>query len=511
MKIEGGHAQSDSSDAINKPNTEGFASAMNATPETVIREHGLASTKSGAARSADIDSSDGTQNIKSVDFNADRRTNGDFKGSFSFVNTGGYFKDWQMEIKAPFDIKQIENAEIVSRDGDTYVIRATRANDDVFAGEKTTVRFTGSHDGSDIPDPVVTSFQQGTSGHRGWVPTSQIQHRRDQDGYWVPSFGVPSSNDAENPPKATPIFKKPVPPTNLGPIYSGGTNTPDIGKPAPETDRPAPVRQQPTSGRGPAPGNVGNLSDEAMFIGFENHQAGQAYTRDRQSKDLRVAFSDNDINKISQITTEESGSGNQSLKITYPDDVRANAGTAFMIPERDEYYFQYKVKFEEGFDFDGDTHSGGKLPGLAADGWASGGQDVTGSNGFTSRYMWDKGGRAKLYLYHMDKPTKWGENMFFKDSAGKDVFFEPGQWHTITQRVEINDGNQRNGEIDVWMDGEQVLNVEGIRFVNDGSGINSMFLSTFFGGNSKGFLPDRDVSAYFDDMIISTNKRDVGL
>ena len=165
----------------------------------------------------------------------------------------------------------------------------------------------------------------------------------------------------------------------------------------------------------------------------------------------------------------------------------------------------YWLKFEPDFDFDGEESSGGKLPGLGSGAVCSGGQICDGSNGFTSRYMWRDNGMAFLYLYHMDKPGDFGENI----ELGR--FFQRGQWHNLIQRVKINDGNKKNGEIDVWMDGQQVLSKKNIQFVNNGDKINTMFFNTFHGGSGPTWWPERDVHAYFDEFIISTDKCDVGL
>ena len=42
------------------------------------------------------------------------------------------------------------------------------------------------------------------------------------------------------------------------------------------------------------------------------------------------------------------------------------------------------------------------------------------------------------------------------------------------------------------MDGEQVLDIDGLKFVTNNKGIDSLFFNTFHGGDTKGFLPDRD-------------------
>lgn len=256
-----------------------------------------------------------------------------------------------------------------------------------------------------------------------------------------------------------------------------------------------------------------NLSPQAISVGFEQHNAGRKYGLNDQKKDWKVGWSQSSwMDNYAKITNDESHTGNKALRITHRPDVMSGGSANWKLPSQKEYYLQYSVMFEDDFDFDGSKQSGGKLPGLAgAGGLCSNGQTCNGNNGFSARYMWGKEGRAKLYLYHMDKPTKWGENFWFQDSDGEDIFFEPGEWHTLTQRVRINDGNKRNGSMDVWMDGEQVLDIDGLQFVNNNKGVDSVMFSTFHGGNSKGFLPDSTVFSYYDDFVVSGNARDVGL
>ncbi|WP_394153423.1 polysaccharide lyase [Loktanella salsilacus] len=254
----------------------------------------------------------------------------------------------------------------------------------------------------------------------------------------------------------------------------------------------------------------GSTTHGAIRRGFENHSSDLAYSRSLQKADWDFEFGSNTA-KNAAISDEEAMSGSQSLKVTYRSDDNAAAASSWKIPAEGEYYLSYWVKFADDFDFDGDDHSGGKLPGLASDGLASGGDDVDGSNGFTARYMWREDGEAELYLYHMDKPGAYGESFKFFDEQGDPIKFEQGAWHNLVQRVQINSGNMANGEVEVWFDGEQVLDLDGLQFVDDGSQIDRFYFSSFFGGNTDGWLPDYDVSAYFDDIVISTNAADVGL
>ena len=217
----------------------------------------------------------------------------------------------------------------------------------------------------------------------------------------------------------------------------------------------------------------------------------------------------------SVITDSESYSGDQSLRITHLPNETSGGSAVWDLPSENEYYLSYRVKFADNFDFDGSRKSGGKLPGLGGrdegGDLCSGGKTCTGVNGFSSRYMWRKNGRAELYLYHMDKPDQWGERFYFEGSDGSEKYFQRGKWHNLIQRVKINDGNQSNGEVDVWLDGEQVLSIDDLRFVNNNQGIDSLYFSTFHGGSGSEWLPEREVYSYWDDFVVSTNAADVGL
>lgn len=257
------------------------------------------------------------------------------------------------------------------------------------------------------------------------------------------------------------------------------------------------------------------ISSQAITVGFETHVPGIKYNRAVQSQDWdAVSSNDNWMNRAT-ITDSESHSGDQSLRITYLPNETSGGSAVWALPSENEYYLSYRVKFANDFDFDGPRKSGGKLPGLAgrneAGNLCGGGQTCTGDNGFSSRYMWRNNGRAELYLYHMDKPDQWGERFDFEGSDGSEKYFQRGKWHNLIQRVKINDGNQLNGEVDVWLDGEQVLSIDELRFVTNNQGIDSLYFSTFHGGSGSDWLPEREVYSYWDDFIISTDPADVGL
>jgi hypothetical protein len=260
----------------------------------------------------------------------------------------------------------------------------------------------------------------------------------------------------------------------------------------------------------PAPAPAPQLSKNAISVGFEKHSNNTSYNNSAQSKDWKVAWS-NHMDKYATISNEEAHSGNNSLKMSHPANAQSNAGGKWLVPNQQEYYLSYWVKFDSDFDFNGPKHSGGKLPGMGSGDLASGGQKPNGNNGFTSRYMWRENGKATLYLYHMNQPGTYGEDVLLKGSNGSDKYFERGKWHNLVQRVKTNNGNQSNGEIDVWMDKEQVLSMDNLKFMTNNQGIDTMYFSTFHGGYGSDWWPEKEVNAHFDDFVVSTNAHDVGL
>ena len=198
-------------------------------------------------------------------------------------------------------------------------------------------------------------------------------------------------------------------------------------------------------------------------------------------------------------------SGHRSLRVSFPaGSVGPSAGgyqAAIRLAPAGEYTLSYWLRFDPDFSWGG-AHQGGKLPGLAQGGLCSGGDVCDGSNGFTARFMWRKDGAAVLYLYHMDKPGKWGEDFALRTPAGEPYFFPRGEWIRLVQRVRINSRGNADGEVQVWVNGREALHIGGLRFVSDDSGIDTFYLSTFHGGNTADWGPAHDSHLWIDDIAI---------
>lgn len=212
------------------------------------------------------------------------------------------------------------------------------------------------------------------------------------------------------------------------------------------------------------------------------------------------------------IDNAAAATGSNSLRITYPAGTYGpgnnGAQVPLLIPGRDQYYVSYWLLFGEDFDWGG-TSEGGKLPGLAGGANCSGCKTCDGTNGFSARLMWRPGGRGVLYLYHMDKSNTCGDNLDLKDKSGNTVYFQKGSWYNIIQRVKVNSGSNNDGEVEIWINGDQALLVTGIQFVTNGDKVDNFYFSTFHGGGDAGWAPSITCYSWFDDIKISENPDDI--
>ncbi|MGB5713450.1 MAG: polysaccharide lyase [Waterburya sp.] len=380
----------------------------------------------------------------------------DWKGGYKVevdITSEFNVEDWTLEFQMPHSIRKVFGVDLIDNSNGNYTISGQGDWQDLEPGEVAKATFI-----------IDDKDYKPTKDHKATLP----------------QFNTIDSVVAEEPI----VENTPGDNTLMGSVISDSDPQP--------TPKPS------------------QLSSNAISVGFEKHANGTTYTTSAQRQDWDAAWS-TQMDQYATISNEEAHSGNNSLKMTYPANAQSNAGAKWQVPSQQEYYLSYWVKFDNDFDFDGPRLSGGKLPGLGAGDLASGGNKPNGNNGFTSRYMWREDGKAVLYLYHMDQEGTYGDDILLKGNDGSDKYFERGQWHNMVQRVKVNDGSQSNGEIDVWMDNEQVLDLDNLRFMTNNQGIDTTFFSTFHGGYGSDWWPEKNDNAYFDDFVVSTNAADVGL
>lgn len=254
---------------------------------------------------------------------------------------------------------------------------------------------------------------------------------------------------------------------------------------------------------------------------FDDDPIGQ-YTISNLNADWNTPPFDNGVEegRASIINDDDAFSGN-SLAVEYPAEMHrsANTGAQWQLlfdQSYDELLVEYRVKFDEGFDF----VRGGKLPGLIGGTANTGGNRPDGTDGFSARMHWRTDGssgsplttdRANItqYLYHPDQPNATGEDFRWNDSADANwEIFESGRWYHLRHRVVMNtvvDGEgQHDGIVQAWLDGEMVLDLQNIRFRDVTTfAIDGFYFSTFFGGSGDQWNTSKDELAFFDDFIIS--------
>lgn len=247
---------------------------------------------------------------------------------------------------------------------------------------------------------------------------------------------------------------------------------------------------------------------------FESQPVGTAYTRPYwQADGFRTATWDQGLETRTMIDNSTSVSGTKSLRVTYPKNTFGPDINGFQLPllvdPVDELYMSYWIRFSENFTW-GTTNYGGKVPGIAGGDNCSGGEYCIGTNGFSCRFMWRTGGKIGLYLYDMTKECFYGEDHELLHANGSNVYFVPGQWLHIAERVKINSSStSSDGEIEVWVNGEQVLFLKNRKFVTNGDKCDKLYLSSFHGGDDDTWCPKETCYIWYDDIKISTKKSDV--
>ncbi len=187
-----------------------------------------------------------------------------------------------------------------------------------------------------------------------------------------------------------------------------------------------------------------------------------------------------------------------ALRVSYAPESDGSTSVAFPVSFRSasDVTMSYRLLLEPGWEF----VKGGKLPGLAGGSAPTGGAGGNGSDGFSARLMWRTNGSLVVYAYHPDRPSQWGED--FVTTATLPV----GEWVTLTERVTMNTPGQSDGAVQVWVNGNMVLNQGGIRWRTDESfGIDLLLFSTFYGGGDSSWSPSGARFAQFDDFTIKVH------
>ena len=260
--------------------------------------------------------------------------------------------------------------------------------------------------------------------------------------------------------------------------------------------------------------SMGAQASVLMQTGFENQESGSPMVRTLWTEEgFQPADWDQGLESRTQVDGKIAAQGIHSLRVMYPKDEFGPEYTGCQIslrfPSHDELYASYYLRFSENFSW-GTSHYGGKLPGLAGGGNCSGGKDCDGTNGWSARFMWRADGKLILYLYDMLKPETFGLDvpLFYPD--GTLVVAERGKWYHITERVKMNSSpDKADGEVQAWVNGEEVLFLTGRKFTTCDVKIDNFYISTFHGGDDETWCPTDTCYTFLDNVMIGTTYEDV--
>jgi hypothetical protein len=243
-----------------------------------------------------------------------------------------------------------------------------------------------------------------------------------------------------------------------------------------------------------------------LCVNFDSALLGD-YSRDQAMADFHTQLDwDNGLHAgdFRARIAEGAGSG-RYLEILFPKaGVGPDGGAQFFAPlpmTYDELYLAFRIRFEPSFDF----VQGGILPGL------SGGVANTGSfpipdgkNGWSARMYWRGAGTALQQIYYPDETTAYGDT-FAYGPMGAQRQLVPGVWHTVEHRIRMNAVGQKDGIAQAWFDGEP-FDFGPLRYRDVPTlGIDHLFFSAFFGGDTPDWASSKDQTVAFDDIVISTH------
>lgn len=245
-------------------------------------------------------------------------------------------------------------------------------------------------------------------------------------------------------------------------------------------------------------GHASDAGSPLLHVGFDSTETGP-YVDDHVRADWPSVQSIGLYGR-SDIVQDEDEERGKVLRIAYPKGAVGprEGGGQFVVslPPSRELWLSYLVKFEPGFNF----RLGGKLPGLTSGGGTfTGGVHPSKGEGWSARFMWREEGRAVVYLYYVDKPGKWGEDLPLGGFT-----FRAGKWHRITEHIRVNSPDKADGILEGWIDGAKLLSRSDIRFrIGEQDLIDSLYFSTFHGGNTAEWGPEVDSVAFYDEFIVS--------
>ena len=273
-----------------------------------------------------------------------------------------------------------------------------------------------------------------------------------------------------------------------------------------EFEKVAPSQELPTESQEIHPTETGN--GPLWTVDFENHQAGQVYTR----ADMRADFSDiSDSGTYSKNAEDgqrlkivDSGA-DKKLRIQHNEGelLKGTTGRIGLSSPAKEYYLEFTHRFV-GTDYD--FTKGGKLFGLAGGAAYTGGKGEEvrqNGDGWSARITWRGNGTNSAsvspYVYHAGMTSQYGDDF----DTNKNIFeVQPEQDYTYKIHVKMNTGTSSNGWLRIWIDGQLRFDKRDILYSKTESGkwVDYILPHNFHGGNTEIFKPNKTQYQTFDNI-----------
>lgn len=267
------------------------------------------------------------------------------------------------------------------------------------------------------------------------------------------------------------------------------------------------------------------MAEEVFFQNFDQNPIG-IYSKSQMQADWNKPSWNDGVDEGRCAIVNSDSSHLNVLEVTYKENQYGPSAGGVQwemelpgMGSYNELFMEYDIKFSSDFDF----VKGGKLPGLSGGSTPSGGQAVSGKDGFTARLMWRRNssgansdqGYIVNYMYYMDMPETYGHDFWWdyplntkgtsQWKAESKRYFVPGQWHRVKNYLKMNTPGLHDGVIISWLDGDTAQVTTDIRFIAEGDryfAIDKFSFSTFFGGSGSEWAPLKNEKVYFDNFRI---------